>query len=946
VTVSATAHERRPGPEARGCGAPSPGAVPAAATCFIGRARERVEIGELLLDEARLVTLVGAGGCGKTRLAREVATGIASRSGAVARWVELAGLDDPALVPGTVAAALDARSRSGVEPVDAIIEQLDDGSGLLLVLDNCEHLVGACADLVARLLRARPGLRVLATSREPLAVEGEVTYPVEPLPLPDPAASTAAAIAAAESVQLFELRARQARPDFELDDGRAAAVAAICRHLDGIPLALELAAVRVRVLTPRQIEEGLSDRFRLLTGGTRDAPTRQRTLEASLDWSYDLLEPSQRLALARLSVFAGGFDLEAAQGVIAFDGIDHSRVLDLLTALAERSLLQVDTEDGPARYRLLETIRLYAGQRLVELEDTDRVRERHLEFHVELAARARAGLAGPHARTWTARLAAALDDLRTAMDRGMTSQRPLVVLDVAEPTFRFWFDRGLYPEMRRRLHAAVDDPSTDDSDRARGSVTAALLAVSGGDSAEAHALADRAVARLRAVEDDGALGFALILRAWAGFASGFADDEALDTDTRLALALAEPLDDLATRVHVLIFAGQVTARSRSVPEGRQLLERAVALCEQDEVAFHLPAAHAYLGQWPVLCGDLERSCEHARTGIELSRELRRPGTEALARAGLAAAETFRGDEQAAREQVERAQALLTSRGLTRTLFDLGVHYWVAMVAYRFGDHQEARAAAGALYDLSIELHSRYTEAVAEWLLGVLSIRADQPDDARRHLERCRDLAAAPRVAFAAGRAALGLAHLQRDQGEHDQAWELAQEGLDLLAGSGDRLGAADALEAVAAVATRLGRGDRALRLFAAAEQFREQAGVGRLPLEADRFLVGLARARAELGANEAEGCWEEGAALSLEEAVAYARRGRGERGRPEAGWDALTPTERDLVRLVVEGHTNRQIGERLFVSPNTAKKHLSSVYAKVGAAGRAELVAEAVRRGL
>jgi hypothetical protein len=186
---------------------------------------------------------------------------------------------------------------------------------------------------------------------------------------------------------------------------------ALCRRLDGIPLALELAATRVRILTAREIEEGLTDRFRLLTGGPRDAPSRQRTLEASLDWSYGLLEPSQQLALARLSVFVGTFDLEAARSVIAGDGIGISGVLDLLTALAERSLLQVEVDDGRARYRLPESVRLYASARLAELDDPDRVLDRHLEFHVELAEQARAGLAGRHARPWTARLAAALDDL-------------------------------------------------------------------------------------------------------------------------------------------------------------------------------------------------------------------------------------------------------------------------------------------------------------------------------------------------------------------------------------------------------------------------------------------------------------------------------------------------------------------------------------------------------
>jgi DNA-binding CsgD family transcriptional regulator len=317
----------------------------------------------------------------------------------------------------------------------------------------------------------------------------------------------------------------------------------------------------------------------------------------------------------------------------------------------------------------------------------------------------------------------------------------------------------------------------------------------------------------------------------------------------------------------------------------------------------------------------------------------------LARASLAAAEMYGGDERAARDQVERARALLSSQGLARSLFDLGVRHLVAIVAYRFEGHEDAYQVASGLRDLSRELQSRYTEATAEWLLGVLSLRAEQPEDARDHLERCRALSRTPTLTFTAGRAALGLAHLALTDGEPGRARELAHEGLGLLADAGDHLGAADALETVADVAASQGSEHRALRLLAAAERFREQAGVERLPFEADRFPGAVARSRAGLDADEAAAGWEEGSALSLETAVAYARRGRGERGRPEVGWEALTPTEHDLVRLVVDGNTNAQIGAQLFISPNTVKKHLSSVYAKVGVAGRAELVAEAVRRG-
>ena len=320
---------------------------------------------------------------------------------------------------------------------------------------------------------------MLATSRVPLVVEGEATFEVAGLPVPDPDAGSASTVAAADAARLFEVRARQVAADFRIGDDNASAVAEICRRLDGIPLAIELAAARVRVLAPGQIAAGLSDRFGLLTGGVRGAPARQRTLEASLDWSYDLLDDVQRLALARLSVFAGSFELDAAEAVVGGEGIDGDDVLDLVAGLVEQSLVQVVQRQGRARYRLLETIRVYARQRLSELDDPDRVRGRHLEFHVGLAGRAHTGLTGGQPEPWMARLAADLDDLRAAMDWAAESGDLRGLVDLTEPIVRFWFERGLYGEVHRRLHDAVEGPGARDDERVRGLTTAALLALRG-----------------------------------------------------------------------------------------------------------------------------------------------------------------------------------------------------------------------------------------------------------------------------------------------------------------------------------------------------------------------------------------------------------------------------------------------------------------------------------
>jgi predicted ATPase/DNA-binding CsgD family transcriptional regulator/tetratricopeptide (TPR) repeat protein len=919
----------------------APVGLPAAVSSLVGREWERTELAELVA-ETRLVTLSGSGGCGKTRLALEVAHDVAHGFARGAWWVELSGVGDPDAVAQAVADAVGVTEEPGRALVDTLIDELRGRHGLV-VLDNCEHVIGACAPLVAELLRSCPGVTVLATSREPLAIDGETTWEVPPLAVPDPQEVAAEVVAAADAVALFETRARQVLPDFVVTDDNASAVARICRRLDGIPLAIELAAARLRVLSVAQIASGLSDRFQLLTRGIRGAPTRQGTLEASVAWSYGLLGDAQRLALARLSVFAGTFDLEAAQAVVAGPDIDETQVLDLVGALADRSLLQVGEHDGQARYRLLETIREFSRDRLADLDDPARVRDRHLDFFIGLADRAGTGLGGPDAAAWNARMAADLADLRAAMAWAVEAGRPVAVLDITEPTRRFWFDRSRYAEMERWLRAAVDAPAATDTDRARGLITASLVIGASGHSATAHRLADRAVSVARTLEAGDTLALSLVLRASEALSSGLAHSDTIAADADEAVALAQRIEDHATRAIVLALAGLTACDGRSLEEGVALLEQTVTVCEDAGVGFTRPAVHTQLGAYLLLSGEPERARDHTQQGLAWARQIDRPGWEAFALAQLAVAELFAGDLEAAANQLADAEALLRGRSPSPNVFELYVGRWTSLVAYRCGENDKARRAAEALRRTARERGVRWFEASATWLLGLIAVAEQQPDAAREHLERCRRLSVDPRYPFTLGRALVGLAGLD---GDPDQAWEHAHEGLEVLADYGDRLGVAEALETVAGLATARDQPDRALRLLAAVERFHDDTGLVRFPLEAERAERHTAAARARLEPDDAEACWAEGAQLTLDEAVAYARRGRGERARPQVGWAALTPTERDIVRLVAAGHTNAEIGERLFVSVHTVKWHLSHVYAKVGLGGRSELIAEAARRDL
>jgi predicted ATPase len=660
----------------------------------------------------------------------EVVGDVASRFSDGACWVDLQGVSEPGLVAPAVGGAVDVHERPGQALTDTLAEQLQ-ARNLLVLLDNCEHLVEACAELVGELSSACPLLHVLATSRVPLALDGEATFEVTGLPVPGPDASSASTVAAADAARLFEVRARQVAADFRIGGDNASTVAEICRRLDGIPLAIELAAARVRVLAPGQIAAGLSDRFRLLTGGVRGAPARQRTLEASLDWSYDLLDDVQRLGLARLSVFAGSFELDAAEAAVAGEAIEGDDVLDLVAGLVEQSLLQVAQRQGKVRYRLLETIRVYARQRLSELDDPDRVRGRHLEFHVGLAERAQEGLNGAQPEPWVARLAADLDDLRAAMDWAAETGDLRALVDLTEPIVRFWFERGLSREVHRQLHDASAAPGLPDDERVRGLQAAAALAFASCEPASCHRSASQAVAAARAADLGGALAVGLAHRALSGVLAGLSTSEQVNIDVEQGLDLAKRCGDASTHAHVLQFAGAALLHSRSIDAGYRLFQQGVQVCEANDLAFHMPAAHGGPVVWSVWSGRLDRSRRHARLAVELSRQVGRPGWEAVGLTGLGAAAVLQGDHDQARDWLSRAKAVLGTRALKGTHYGMWLRHWLALSAYASGDLQAAQVTAEEIVRIGRGGGSRLDEAIGEWLLGMVAAKPAAPRQCAR-----------------------------------------------------------------------------------------------------------------------------------------------------------------------------------------------------------------------
>ena len=421
-------------------------------------------IREALADN-RLVTLTGAGGAGKTRLAVQVAATIATEFADGAWYVDLAPITDPDVVPVTVARALGLPDQPGQPTMDVLLRFIRDRQ-MLLLLDNCEHLLDASAELITGLLGACPALTLLTTSREPIGVAGEVSWRVPSLSLAD------------EAIELFSDRARRTKPEFRVTSDNAEIVTEICRRLDGLPLAIELAAARVRALSPAEIVDSLHDAFRLLTGGARTAVRRQQTLRASVDWSHSMLSEPEQVLFRRLAVFLGGFDLDAAQAVAGGGEVERYQILDQLTLLVDKSLVVADDSPHGTRYRLLETVRQYAQEKLGESREGDDVRARHRDHYTAMAALLDAPADADHERRLE-RAETEIDNLRAAFAWSRESSDTDLALELASALQPLWLTRGRHQEGLNWLGAALADNGPESPDtsaaRVRASADKALL---------------------------------------------------------------------------------------------------------------------------------------------------------------------------------------------------------------------------------------------------------------------------------------------------------------------------------------------------------------------------------------------------------------------------------------------------------------------------------------
>lgn len=625
--------------------------LPAPMTSFVGRASELTEL-ERLLAEKRLITLTGIGGVGKTRLAKEAAARAAPDMREDVVFVDVAGIAQPPLVPSHVARALGLREdpdRPAGEQVAARLREAD----VLLLLDNCEHLREACADLARRLLAACPRLGILATSREPLGVPGEVDLSVAPLGVPAPDTDHDE-IRSSEAVRLFLVRAREARPRIVDDPAAVATAARICRDLDGLPLAIELAAARAKALSLAEIADRLADRFRFLVPRRRLTAARHRTLEEAMDWSYDLLAADEQRLLARLSVFAGGFSLDAAAAVCLEH--DEDRTLALIERLVDASLVVAEERDGAMRYRLLETLRRYAAERLESSGEIPGVRRRHAEYVLALAEDAEDELRQSVESRWGARLHAEYGNVTAALAWSVETGSVEVGLRIAAALARFWIERDYATDADRWLGLLLQDAyGTSPALRAKASLAAWNVASVRGDTVRAERYAQHALELYRAAADDaGSPGVLLALGALHEQRGEYAEGRRRLEE---ALVLQRSAGDEPGVRRSLQLLGNIARETGDIEKARRLLGEALALTRAAGDPFHAAGVLHSLGDTELQGGDLDAAEAVYLQALEIARQIRGQRIASYCIAGLSAVAATRGDGAAATHLWSAARAL-------------------------------------------------------------------------------------------------------------------------------------------------------------------------------------------------------------------------------------------------------------------------------------------------
>ncbi|MBI1743002.1 tetratricopeptide repeat protein [Candidatus Acetothermia bacterium] len=854
---------------------PSPGSplrhsLPRSISSFVGRKREVSELKQLL-SKTDLLTVTGIGGCGKTRLALSVATALAPEYADGIGWIELAALTEAELIPQAIASVLGLREERN-RPLLATLSEYLKSRELLLILDNCEHLIAGCARVVDALLRSCPHMQILATSREALGITGETVWKTPPLfvphleNLPSRQEELVSTVSKYEAIELFVTRVTECVPEFAITAQNALTIVEICHRLDGIPLALELAAARARALSLEEILGRLNDALGLLTQGNRTAPHHHQTLRAALDWSFRLLSEQEQLLFRRLSVFAGGFTLEMVEGSCSEPPLSALEALDLLTHLINKSLVSVSYREGKVRYHLLDTVRQYAAENLESCGEASAMRKRHGEFFSHLAESSRTALRGPHQVAWLDRLETNHDNLRAALTWNLV-HNPKIGLRMAHGLQHFWSVRGHLSEGRRWIEASLVVEDFFPVDRAEALNRAGIMASEQGDYKQAITRYEESLALWRQLGDK--RGIVTTLNNLGGIAWARGDFPRARALFEESLALKRKLgDDKFAVASSLNNLGLIAQTLGEYAKAQTLHAESLAIRQELGDKRGMASSFVNLGSIAQAQGDYPTAHSQLERSLALHREIGdRQGT-ALSLYTLGNLTQITGDYTAARsyhqESLDIRQEVGDKRGISYSLSSLGG------IAQIQGDNSTARS----LYEkgLAIQHELGDKQGIAYSLFNLGSIAQTQEDYTTASALHEESLAIKRALGDKRGTAnsLSNLGVIAQAQGDDSKAYSLFAESLKMKIGLGDRQGILESLLNLATLAETQKSYERAACLFGAAGALRELIRAALSPGNQASFDRSLNTTRDGLGTEAFGKVWAKGRAMTLEEAIEYA----------------------------------------------------------------------------